>query len=475
MKSLHKNRYVALLAVFLSLQSCFVAKDYDRPEITEEENFRTDKLPQDSVSMAAVFWKEIFTDPVLQDHLETGLKNNIDIRVALQQILSAEAYLKQGKAGYLPSVTANGTFTRNYFSKNGQLGLQLGNSETSRGIGDHIDNYELSASLSWEADIWGKIRSNKRAFEATYLQSVAAHQAVKTALIANIASTYYQLLSLDEQKRVTERTVLNREKSLETNQALKEAGIITAVGVKQTEAQLYTAQAILIDVNNQIRLMENMMSILLGEEPTAIERTVLENQTIETNLKVGVPAQLLKNRPDVIAAEYRLVNAFELTNAARANFYPSFTINATGGLQALEFDKLFEVNSLFATLIGGITQPIFQKRKIRTQFEVAESEQEQARLQFKQAFLTATKEVSDALYNYEAATHKIEIKQKEFEAYDTATQYSEELLDNGLANYLEVLRARENALNSRLDLINSKYNQLNAVVNLYEALGGGWQ
>jgi len=475
MKSLHKNRYVAVLAVFLSLQSCFVAKDYDRPEITEEENFRTDKLPQDSVSMAAVSWKEIFTDPVLQDHLETGLKNNIDIRVALQQILSAEAYLKQGKAGYLPSVTANGTFTRNYFSKNGQLGLQLGNSETSSGIGDHIDNYELSASLSWEADIWGKIRSNKRAFEASYLQSVAAHQAVKTALIANIASTYYQLLSLDEQKRVTERTVLNREKSLETNQALKEAGIITAVGVKQTEAQLYTAQAILIDVNNQIRLMENMMSILLGEEPTAIERTVLENQSIETNLKVGVPAQLLKNRPDVIAAEYRLVNAFELTNAARANFYPSFTINATGGLQALEFDKLFEVNSLFATLIGGITQPIFQKRKIRTQFEVAESEQEQARLQFKQAFLTATKEVSDALYNYEAATNKIEIKQKEFEAYDTATQYSEELLDNGLANYLEVLRAKENALNSRLDLINSKYNQLNAIVNLYEALGGGWQ
>ena len=170
-----------------------------------------------------------------------------------------------------------------------------------------------------------------------------------------------------------------------------------------------------------------------------------------------------------------MVNAFELTNVARSNFYPSITLNATGGLQALEFDKLFDTQSLFATLIGGITQPIFNKRQIRTQFEVAESQQEQARLQFRQAFLTATKEVADALYNYEAATEKIDVKQKEFEAYDIATQYSEELLNNGLANYLEVLTARENALNSSLDLINAKYIQLNSMVNLYEALGGGWQ
>ncbi|TXK78747.1 efflux transporter outer membrane subunit [Mesonia sp. K4-1] len=479
MKSIINNKSwqrVALMSTLaITLQSCFVAKDYEQPEIIQEENFRTDNLPQDSITMAEVSWRDMFTDPILQEHIDEGLKNNIDIRVALQQIISAEAYLKQGKAGYLPSVTGSGTFTRNYFSKNGQLGLQLGNSSAGGGIGDHIDLYDLSANLSWEADIWGKIRSNKRAFEASYLQSVAAHQAVKTTLVSNIASSYYQLLSLDEQKKVTERTIENREKSLETNKALKEAGSITEVGVKQTEAQLYTAKAILIDINNQIRLLENTMSILLGKEPSTIARAELEDQEIETELKTGVPAQLLKNRPDLIAAEYSLVNAFELTNVARSNFYPSITLNATGGLQALEFDKLFDTQSLFATLIGGITQPIFNKRKIRTQFEVAESQQEQARLQFRQAFLTATKEVADALYNYEAATEKIDVKQKEFEAYDIATQYSEELLNNGLANYLEVLTARENALNSSLDLINAKYIQLNSMVNLYEALGGGWQ
>ncbi|MEO2070096.1 MAG: efflux transporter outer membrane subunit [Zunongwangia sp.] len=451
--------------LILSLQSCFVAKEYERPEVVKEENYRTDNLPQDSITMADVSWKEMFTDPLLQEYISEGLENNIDIRVAMQQILAAEAYLKQGKAGYFPSLTGNASFTHQELSSNSQFG----------GWFSSLDQYEISGSLSWEADIWGKIRSNKRAFEASYLQSIAAHQAVKTTLIANIASSYYQLAALDEQKSVTEKTIENRKKSLETNKALKEAGNITEVGVKQTEAQLYTAQALLIDINNQIRLLENTISILLGKEPTSIQRTALERQNIETELKTGVPAQLLRNRPDVIQAEYGLVNAFELTNAARANFYPSITLTANGGLQALSAGDLFDTNSLFATIVGGLTQPIFQKRQIRTQYEVAEAQQEQARLQFRQAYLTATKEVADALYNYQAASDKIKVKEKEYDSYSTATAYSEELLTYGLANYLEVLTARENALNSRLDLINAKYSQLNSMVDLYQALGGGWQ
>ncbi|UAB85152.1 efflux transporter outer membrane subunit [Zunongwangia sp. SCSIO 43204] len=451
--------------VILSLQSCFVAKEYERPEVVKEENYRTDSLPQDSITMADVSWKDMFTDPILQGYIEEGLENNIDIRVAMQQILAAEAYLKQGKASYFPSLSGNASLTHQELSSNSQFG----------GLFSSLDQYEVSGSLSWEADIWGRIRSNKRAFEASYLQSVAAHQAVKTTLIANIASSYYQLVALDEQKEVTEKTIENRKKSLETNRALKEAGNITEVGVKQTEAQLYTAQALLIDINNQIRLLENTISILLAKEPTSIDRTTLEGQEIETELKTGVPAQLLRNRPDVMQAEYGLVNAFELTNAARANFYPQITLTANGGLQALSAGDLFDTNSLFATIVGGLTQPIFQRREIRTQYEVAQAQQEQARLQFRQAYLTATKEVADALYNYEASTDRIEIKEKEYDSYSTATDYSEELLNYGLANYLEVLTARENALNSRLDLINAKYSQLNSMVNLYQALGGGWQ
>ena len=457
--------WLLLMVAPMLLVSCFAAKNYERPEVVDEANFRTDNLPQDSLTMATVSWKELFTDVTLQGYIEEGLANNIDIRIALQRILAAEAYVKQGKAGFLPTLQGSAQYTHQELSGNSQFGAMF----------SKLDQYQISGGLSWEADIWGKIRSNKRAFQAGYLQSVAAHQAVKTDLIANIATLYYQLLSLDEQVRITEETVRTRENSFETTEYLKEAGNVTAVAVKQTEAQWYTAQGILIDLNNQARLVENTLSILLGKEPGDIQRTSLDAQKITTDLNSGVPIQLLRNRPDVIAAEYDLVNAFELTNVARSNFYPSLTLSATGGLQSLDFSQLFDSTSLFASIMSGLTQPIFNGRQIRTQYEVSQALQEEARLNFRRAILTASKEVSDALYNYEAATQKIMVKNKEFEAYSTATEYSEQLLNNGLANYLEVLNARENALGSNLDLIDARFGQLQSVVNLYEAVGGGWQ
>ncbi|MUP45024.1 TolC family protein [Gramella sp. BOM4] len=465
MKKFFNLKLILAGFTLISLQSCFVAKEYTQPEVVEEEKFRTDNIDLDSLNMATISWRELFTDPILQQHIETGLQNNIDIRVALQQIIAAEAYVKQGKAGYLPTLDGNATFTHQELSENSQFGSFFSS----------VNQYEISSGLSWEADIWGKIRSQKRAFEAGYLQSVAAHQAVKTRLIAEIASTYYQLLALDEQIKITQETVDTREKSLDVTQALKESGNLTEVGVKQTEAQYYTARAILIDLKNEERLLENTFSILLGEAPQQIDRTELDEQEITTELNIGVPIQLLRNRPDVMAAEYELMNAFELTNVARSNFYPSLTLSATGGLQALEAQDLFSMNSLFATIVGGLAQPILNGRRIRTEYEVSKAEQEQARLRFREAILTASKEVSDALYTYQATTEKIEVKQKEYEAYELATEYSEELLVNGLANYLEVLTARENALNSSLDLTNARFNQLRSIVDLYEALGGGWQ
>ncbi|MFT4832031.1 MAG: multidrug efflux system outer membrane protein [Psychroserpens sp.] len=467
MKSSRILKYLFLAAAPLLLISCFAAKEYVRPqkEVITADYYRTDHLSKDSLSLATISWKELFTDPVLQSYIEKGLTNNIDIRIAIQQILISEAYVKQGKSGYYPTLNGSAQYSHSELSNNSQFGAQF----------NKLDLYQLSGGLSWEADIWGKIRSDKRAFQASYLQTVAAHKAVKSRLVANIASTYFQLLTLDEQIAITQETITTRKKGLETTQALKEAGNVTEVAVKQTEAQLYSAQGLLIDLRNNARLLENTLSILLGNDSRTILRGSLENQTVTTSLTTGVPTQLLANRPDVMSAEYSLINAFELTNVARSNFYPSLTLSGNGGLQSLDFDKLFSASSLFATVVGGLTQPIFNGRKIRTQYEVSQAQQEQAKLAFKFSVLNAGKEVSDALYSYTAATEKIAIKEKEFNAYDLATSYSEELLDNGLANYLEVLRARENALNSSLDLVNSKNNQLQAVVDLYEALGGGWQ
>tara|TARA_R110002124_G_scaffold114915_2_gene270489 strand:- start:1209 stop:2123 length:915 start_codon:yes stop_codon:yes gene_type:complete len=304
---------------------------------------------------------------------------------------------------------------------------------------------------------------------------MAAHQAVKTRLISQIASNYYLLLALDQQHKITEETIENRKKSLQTIQALKEAGNVTQVAVDQTAAQLYNAQALLIDIEKNIFRTENAFAILLGKPATHIDRSYLGNQTLTRDLNIGLPAHLLANRPDVLAAEFRLMNTFELTNVAKSSFYPSLTLTGTGGLQSLEFKEWFSSGSLFATLVGGITQPIFNKRRIRTQYEVAKAQQEESLLNFKKTLLTAGQEVSNALYEYEAETKKYEFRQNEVESLRKAELNSEILLNNGFGTYLDLLTARQNALNAELNTIDNKLQQLQAVVELYRALGGGWK
>lgn len=463
-------KYIAIVLALTVLHSCLAVKEYRRPEdrLELEQSFRTDHLSQDSLSSAVISWKEIFTDQKLSGYIGTALENNLDIRMAIQNIDAAEAYLKQGKAAYFPTLNGSAGYTYVNPSLNGSQGMGL-DSRTD------LNQYELAGSLSWEADIWGRIRSSKRAAAATYLQTVSAHQAVKSELVAAVASSYYRLLSLDEQKKIILETIGNLEESLETMKLLKEAGNVTEVAVKQTEAQLLNSRSLLTDNENQIKLLENTFCILLGENPHSVDRSSLAQQQLNPDLRTGVPIKLLANRPDVMAAEYGLINAFELTNAARANFYPSLRLSANGGLQSMEFEDLFNANSLFASLIGSLTQPIFNGRQIRTQYEVARARQEQALLTYKKAVLNASAEVSDALYTYDANLKKAELKEKEYQAYKEATDYSEELLKYGMANYLDVLTARGNALNAQLSLVNSEYGKLNAIVQLYKAIGGGWR
>ena len=472
MKSILKHRNFSkgalILVVALTLQSCFVAQDYVRPDLDAETQalYRTDNLPTDSISIADVSWKNLFTDQYLQQYIEEGLQNNMDVRIALQQILAAQAYAKQGKAGYLPSVSVGANATHQELSENSQFGALFSGG---------IDTYDITANLSWEADIWGKIRSNKRATQAAYLQSVAGHQAVKTQLISSIANTYYNLLALDAQLEVTKQTIVTRESGVKTIKALKDAGQVTQVAVDQNIAQYNSAKALQVDIEVAIFKTENTLSILLGKTPQTFERSSLDIQNIDQDIVLGVPATLLSNRPDVMAAEYGLINSFELTNVAKSNLYPSLTLTASGGLESLDVDNLINANSIFANIIGGITQPIFNQRKLKTQREVAFAQQEQALLRFKQTLLVAGSEVSNALYTYKSETKKFEFRKNEVEALRTAEANSNELLKNGYANYLDLLTARESALNAELNIINSQLQQLVSIVDLYEALGGGWR
>lgn len=451
------------------VSSCNIRKEYERPkDVTSENLFRTDMLPKDSLSMAEISWKEVFTDPILQGHIEKALENNLDIRIALQSINSAEAYLKQSKAAYEPTLSVGPNYTFQTQSVNTQFGQIIG---TRR----YINQFDITLSLGFEADIWGKLKAQEKAQLATYLGTVAAHKSVKSGLVASVASAYYQLLTLDQQKKIISETIKVREQNLEVSKALKEAGTLTEVAVQQSEALVYNAQASLIDIDTQIQLLENTMSLLMAVPSQNIERSTLEVQVIPTELKTGYPANLLANRPDVMQAEYSLMNAFELTNAAKAQFYPTLRITGSTGVQSVDIDRLFSVNSLFASVVGGLVQPILNKRQIRTNYDVSLANKETAYLNFRKTMLIAGKEVSDSIRVFSVQDSFIALKRKELTAYQNSVSFSKELVNYGMANYLEVLTANVSALNAELNISNAQYSKMKAAVDLYQALGGGWR
>ena len=463
------HKIILIFFVSFLVVSCHTRQNYQRAnDVVDEKLFRTDALPKDSLSMANLSWKEIFTDAVLQKHIAKALENNLDIRIALQNIASAEAYLKQSKAAYQPTISVGPDYSFNTSSLNTQFGQIVGERR-------YINQFDITANLGWELDLWGKLKGQEKAQYAAYLSSVAAHQNVKSNLVASIATAYYQLLAFDEQKKIFSNTIEIRKKNLETTKALKEAGIVSEVAVQQSEALVYNAEASLVTLDVQIQMLENTISLLMGEPSHEIERTSLSTQNFALNTDVGYPSALLANRPDVKQAEFNLINAFELTNAAKAQFYPSLRITGSTGVQSVDIDKLFSSNSVFANVLVGLAQPILNKRQIRTNYEVSLANQERAYLNFRKTILNAGNEVSDALKMYNAQDQFIAFKKKELSAYDKSVEFSQELVNYGMANYLEVLNANVNKLNAEINIANAQYTKLQAGVELYRALGGGWR
>ena len=320
---IYKGFATAFIA--LTLTACAGRKAYERPNVVNEKLFRTDNIPTDSLSSANVSWRNIFTDATLQGHINKALSNNLDVRVAMQNVASAQAYLKQSKAAQLPTLSVGANYTHSTNSINAMGGM---------GERTYNNLWDITGAASWETDIWGKLSAQRRASYASYLATVEAQKAVQSEVVATLATAYYQLLMLDEQKKVLEQTIDFRQKSLETTKSLKEAGSTTEVATKQIEALVYNAQAQLVTIGNSIWALENTICVLLGEEPHAIERTTLAEQQFPTEFKQGYAAKLLQNRPDVARAELSLRNAFELTNVARAAFYPTLTLSARGGISS---------------------------------------------------------------------------------------------------------------------------------------------
>jgi NodT family efflux transporter outer membrane factor (OMF) lipoprotein len=407
---------------------------------------------------------EVFKDTILQGLIEKGIAQNLNLKVAFARIEQAQAYVEQSGAAFFPTLSANASVTESKLS-----------SVQGFGIRKNATQFQLGLTSSWEADIWGRLRSNRNASLANWLQTEAAARAVQTGVVSSIANYYYALLALDQQLTITEQTVRNWDTTVSTMKSLKEAAIVTEAAVVQSEAQRYAAEVTIPDIRQRIREIENALSIILGEAPAAITRSSLENQRSLNELQAGVPAQLLANRPDVQQAEASYRNAFELTNVSRTAFYPSLVISGSAGLSSLALANFFDPTSLAASIGAGLTQPIFNRRLNRTNFKVSQAEQKAALYNFQNVLLVAGQEVSDAMSLHKTALDKMNVRSRQITALQKSVAYTQELLRNGFANYNEVITARQSLLAAELGSVNDRLQQLQATVDLYRSLGGGWK
>ncbi len=453
--------------ITISLSAC-ISRKYTAPAVNVDGLYR-DATTTDTLTMATLPWQNLFTDSDLQALINQGLAANLDLKQAIERIKIAEANLYQSRSALLPSLQAD------ISASDAKQSAKSLNFPPGININLKTQSYRAQLSTAWEADIWGKLSSAKRSAYASLLQTDAAKRAIQTELIANIANSYYNLMAFDKQIKITEQTVLVRQKNVETLKALKEAAIVTGAAVVQAEGNLYGAEVLLPDLRRQAREVENALSILLALPANDIRRGILDNQQIYSDLKTGVSAQLLENRPDVQAAEFGFRAAFEQTNAAKAYFYPALTLTAAGGLSSLKLQNFFD-NSIFYNLVGGLTQPIFAKGQNRARLTTAQAQQQVAYLAFQKALLTGGQEVSNALYAYQTAAEKKTIRANQIASLTKAVDFTNELLRYSSAtNYTDVLTSEQSLLTAQLNGVGDQLQQLQAVVNLYRALGGGWR
>ena len=455
---------VIVAAAIIIFSSCNLRQKYVRPQVKTDSLYRGANN-KDTTGIANISWKQMFTDQKLQDLLQEGITNSYDLKIAVTRIKQAEANLRQSKAAYLPTISVEPQYTkeRTSYAEGGSFGIFPNNL------------YELSASASWEIDLWGKLKGAQKAALASLLQSYANRRAVQTQLIANIATDYYNLLAYDKELAITMQTVESYKNDVETNKALKQANRVNEASVAQSEANRYAAEVTIPDLQNNISQTENAICVLIGRQPGTVERDSLGMQQPDTLMQTGLPAQILSNRPDVQEAEFNVRYYFEQINVARAYFYPSLTITAQGGWQAATIGTLFNTGSIFANVVGGLTEPIFNHGLNKQRLRVANAQYDEYVLTFQQTVLGAGQEVSNALYSYQSAKNKTVTRNLQLDAWKRSVDYNRLLLKGGYVTYTDVLTSEQGYLSAQLSSVSDKLQQLSSIVTLYQSLGGGWK
>ncbi len=469
---------VLLVALGASMQTCKVGENYERPEeeLALQEKYRNTEST-DSNSIAQLPWKEIFDDPTLIALIDSGLNNNLDLMGAVARINESRAYVKEANSSLLPHIGVDGQASRAANSDNSAISLFLGDQGEGGVTASNLNNYNIGIGLmSYEIDLWGKLRRGKESALAKMLETEAARQTIQNAVISEIAFNYYDLILYDQQLQITQANIALRQETYDLIKLKNDKGVESGLALKQVESVLYNAKAMVPQIEREIQLRENALNLLLGRYPTSIERgKALSEQTVRENLPTGIPSQLLTFRPDVIAAEMNLASSNADIGVAKAYFYPALTINAGLGYESVGVSNLFQTpESIFWNIAAGLTAPIFQGGRNKARLKQAEARMQQAYIDYRYSVMGAVKEVADAMISIEKTEQQYQAKLKEVEARKKAVEFSEALFRRGSASYLEVIEAQRYTLTAELELSDIRKNQLVAIINLYKSLGGGW-
>ena len=450
------KKIIVLTTATALLSSCGIYTKYQPAETTPDNLYGEEVAVDDTTNFGNVNWRELFTDPQLQALIEQGLQNNTDLRSAQLQIEEAEAALMSAKLAFLPSFALSPQGTISSFDG-----------------GKATKTYTLPVTASWELDIFGRLRNAKQQAKALYAQSKDYQQAVRTQLIAGIANVYYTLLMLDEQLAISQQTEEAWKETVASTRALMDAGLANEAATSQMEAAYYSVQTSILDLKEQINQVENSLALLLAETPRRYERGKLADQRLPEDVAVGVPMQMLSNRPDVRAAERSLEQAFYATNQARAAFYPSIVLSGSAGWTNSAGSMIVNPGKFLASAVGSLTQPLFKKGQIMAQYRIAKAQQEEASLSFQQALLNAGSEVNDALVACQTSKAKTLLFEKQIQSLEKALESTSLLMEHGTTTYLEVLTARQSLLSAQLSQTANRFTEIQSVINLYQALGGG--
>lgn len=459
-----KKQIIYMLCATALLSSCHIYKSYDRPKDIETAGLyrdpvaENDTLVSDTANFGNLPWRTVFTDPQLQSLIELGLKQNTDLLSAALKVKEAQAPLLAAKLAFAPSLALSPQGTISSFNHNAAT-----------------KTYSLPVTASWELSIFGGLLNQKRGAEVNVKQMQAYRQAVQTQIIANIANMYYTLLMLDRQLQISRETADILKRNTETMEALKEGAIygINSTGVEQSRAAYAQVLSSLPDIEQSIREVENSLSTLLGEAPESIRRSTIEQQVLPSEFSVGVPLQLLSNRPDIKAAEMALAACYYNTNVARSNFYPKITLSGSAGWTNSAGAAIINPGKFLASALGSLTQPLFYNGANIAKLRIAKAQEAEAKLTFQQSLLNAGSEISTALSLYQNTCAKVESRQIQINSSKKAAEDTKELFNLGTSTYLEVLSAQQSYLSAQLSQVSDSFDRMQAVVSLYQALGGG--